>query len=406
MRQNLRDPVAAAPSSGPTRFVPARASVLLGRLRSLTRAHLALSTRPGLSREGAALVESIRPVLDSLFGGGLRLVPRLLPSTLVPTRALGRFSSFALLELSAQGASAALEVERSSLVALLGALSGRAPGASTPASTLTSIEEAAFAFLCLECLAVARASELVEQQLAPRLLSVTDDVDAASGHLASQEPHVAVELHWELAGLVGRASGPRGRARLWLPASVLSRAAHALPREAPAPIHAMVAAARLSLGVVAGEGFVQSADVSRLESGDVVLLSGLERAEGVVRGRARLVAQGFELRGQLGEQGFELASVTPRPGRQEESMERQAGEQVSGPPPIPVSVEVELTRVQLSISELGALRPGAVIPLRIDGTEPVLLRIGDRAVALAELVELEGQVGARVLELLSDGSTP
>ena len=68
---------------------------------------------------------------------------------------------------------------------------------------------------------------------------------------------------------------------------------------------------------------------------------------------------------------------------------------------LPVEVEVELTRLRLSVAELATLRPGAILPLRINGSDPVLLRVGDRAVARAELVEIEGEVGARVLSLLS-----
>lgn len=71
-----------------------------------------------------------------------------------------------------------------------------------------------------------------------------------------------------------------------------------------------------------------------------------------------------------------------------------------GMPPLPVDVEIELTRVMVPLSELAALKPGALLPLHISANEPVLLRVGDRAVARAELVEIEGEVGARVLALL------
>ena len=70
------------------------------------------------------------------------------------------------------------------------------------------------------------------------------------------------------------------------------------------------------------------------------------------------------------------------------------------PPPLPLDVEVELTRIRLSLSELGTLRPGTVLPLHINAAEPVVLRVGDRNVARAELVEIEGEVGARIVALL------
>jgi len=75
-------------------------------------------------------------------------------------------------------------------------------------------------------------------------------------------------------------------------------------------------------------------------------------------------------------------------------------ERSEGMPPLPVEVEIELTRLLLPLSELAGLKPGALLPLHINASEPVLLRVGDRAVARAELVDIEGEVGARILTLL------
>ena len=75
-------------------------------------------------------------------------------------------------------------------------------------------------------------------------------------------------------------------------------------------------------------------------------------------------------------------------------------ERSAGKASLPVEVEIELTRLLLPVSELAALRPGGVLPLRISASEPVVLRIGERAVASAELVDIEGEVGARILALL------
>jgi len=69
---------------------------------------------------------------------------------------------------------------------------------------------------------------------------------------------------------------------------------------------------------------------------------------------------------------------------------------------LPFEVEVELTRVRLTFAELSSLRPGAILPLRINATEPVLLRVGDRVVARAELVEIENELGARILSFVPE----
>ena len=53
----------------------------------------------------------------------------------------------------------------------------------------------------------------------------------------------------------------------------------------------------------------------------------------------------------------------------------------------------------ITLAELSALGPGSIVPLRITPGDPVFLRAGDRRIARAELVVLEGEVAARVLDL-------
>lgn len=66
---------------------------------------------------------------------------------------------------------------------------------------------------------------------------------------------------------------------------------------------------------------------------------------------------------------------------------------------LPVDVEIELARIRVPLSQLAVLRPGGVLPLHINAAQTVTIRIGDKAVARAELVEIEGEIGARVLSL-------
>ena len=70
-------------------------------------------------------------------------------------------------------------------------------------------------------------------------------------------------------------------------------------------------------------------------------------------------------------------------------------------PALPVEVEIELTRLRLTVAELASIKPGSILPLHINSAEPVVLRVGDRAVARAELVEIDGEIGARILTLFS-----
>ncbi|MEI7706604.1 MAG: FliM/FliN family flagellar motor switch protein, partial [Deltaproteobacteria bacterium] len=62
----------------------------------------------------------------------------------------------------------------------------------------------------------------------------------------------------------------------------------------------------------------------------------------------------------------------------------------------PVLVRVELADVILPLREVARIAPGVVLPLGLDRTGRVTLRIGTRAVAHGVLVELDGAVGVRI----------
>lgn len=69
-------------------------------------------------------------------------------------------------------------------------------------------------------------------------------------------------------------------------------------------------------------------------------------------------------------------------------------------PTVPVEIEIELTRLRVPLHQLGNVRAGSVIPLQINAASQVVVRIGDKAVARAELVEIEGEIGARIVSML------
>ena len=69
-------------------------------------------------------------------------------------------------------------------------------------------------------------------------------------------------------------------------------------------------------------------------------------------------------------------------------------------------VEVELTQLVVPLSDLATLRPGSIVPLRITAREPVTLCVGGRPVARAELVEMDGELAARILTLLNAEGSP
>lgn len=65
-----------------------------------------------------------------------------------------------------------------------------------------------------------------------------------------------------------------------------------------------------------------------------------------------------------------------------------------------VEVTIEVSRGTLSLAEVSALRVGEIVTLGTAIGERVTLRAGGRAIAHGELVDVEGEVGVRVTELL------
>ncbi len=66
---------------------------------------------------------------------------------------------------------------------------------------------------------------------------------------------------------------------------------------------------------------------------------------------------------------------------------------------IPLQLAVELARVPVTADEVVALKVGQVIELHRSPGEPVELSVNGKVVARGELVEVEGQLGVRVLSL-------
>ncbi|NRD49933.1 FliM/FliN family flagellar motor switch protein, partial [Corallococcus exiguus] len=66
---------------------------------------------------------------------------------------------------------------------------------------------------------------------------------------------------------------------------------------------------------------------------------------------------------------------------------------------LPLQVAVELARVPITAEQVVGLRTGQVIDLRRGAGEPVDLSVNGKVVARGELVELEGQLGVRIIHL-------
>lgn len=67
---------------------------------------------------------------------------------------------------------------------------------------------------------------------------------------------------------------------------------------------------------------------------------------------------------------------------------------------LPVTLTVELGRLSLSLAKVADLKAGDVLELLRNSREPVELTSGDRLVARGEIVQMDQDLGIRILQVL------
>ncbi len=359
--------------------------------RRLTRAHLNLARRPSVGQAGQDALAKIAAQLTLSLGAEVRVQARVVDAAINPFGGLSRFSAFALIELGTLGQLAVVELDLLTLNVLLAKVAGSPARTSVP-TRLTQVEEAALGWLCLLSLACIRKVELLHKHFGPRLLAVYIERGEILERVDCRVRHVAVELTVQVGESLGTA-------RLLLPAPGCDSAIASLEEHLPTEIAPEILAARITMRTFFGRCVLDAGDLSHLQLGDVVMLGAVAAGAGPLSGPARLVTSTFELHGHFSPQGFTLTRAETEATSLPQEPKMKLKDDASFPS-LPVEVEVELTRLRISVSELATLRPGAVLSLRIGATEPVTLRVGDRAVARAELVDIEGEIGARIIGLL------
>ncbi len=318
---------------------------------------------PSLSRGFAALAPPARRVgadVAAAAADALREVlhtPVALTGRATPGPAWTRTPAVRLaIDLAAVPALAILEVEPSLVVKLVDRLAG-GDGSAAGGTALTPLEQATFELLTLLAVEAACSVGGVEEALAPRVARAAPD--ALEGALG-----VELELVTDAV---------RGRGRLLLPPAAL----RVLAAEGGCPETPL----RLPISVRRGVASLLPAELEALEPGDFVAVQ--DPADGCA---ALVLPGGYRAAGHLDPEGFRV---------EETSMSTRT-------PQIPVTLEVELCRVEVSLAELARLAPGAVLPLAVDRSGQVTLRAGDRAVARGELVDIDGTVGVRIASLEMD----
>jgi type III secretion system YscQ/HrcQ family protein len=214
-----------------------------------------------------------------------------------------------------------------------------------------------------------------------------------------------------------------------LVASATLRLGVSAPPSATAHRRALARQARLDgvqveLGIEAGYGFLPARELLSLRPGDVVLLDRFGPRP-IVGGPVWLRLGGGVFAGHLDGAGvtvlgsFHLrAEAMPEMSSGPLSAEPPSDPASDGPtdgnpstdaaPPthesllreLPIQVTCEIGRVTLSAREILDLRPGAVLPVGRPLAGPVDLTTGGRILARGELVDVEGEIGIRVTEVL------
>ena len=304
---------------------------------------------------GARAARSAALGLSSVLGSEATVRGRLLPG-LPETAGV----ELVPIELTALAGVASLSVE----CAFAARLADRVAGGTGPGGaggSLSAAERAVVELAVLGALDALSAEPGIEAALAPRL--------GLRGGVPVRP--LCVELTISVAGA-------QGRALLTLPEAAL-RAVSGDPSLSPA-----LAGVPVRGSIRSGQAALDPAEAAALEPGDVLLLD-----PGAGETTSLHLAGALEARGRMAGGSLEVEEVR-LPG--------SGGAAEAGA--TPVLLEVELASVAVPLRELARIAPGAVVPLGIDRSGRVTLRIGERAVATGELVEVDGAVGVRIGSLL------
>lgn len=315
---------------------------------------------PSLSRGFAEVTPAACAAGNEAAGGAASALSELLGCEVVvraracPGRPAARAAMARLaIDLTALPGAAVLEVEAALVAALVDRLGGGA-GVATRATALTPLEAAALDLFALSALEGACAAASVETALGPRLARGVVEAEGA--------------LSIELAVTAATTSG---RARLLLPAAAVRALAGAPSADGAS------GGLRVGAGVRGGDVPLTPPELDALAVGDVVVLD-----PGADEPRALVLPGGARVWGRLEGECFHVEEIMTDRGAQ-----------------LPVTLEVELARVDVTLGDLARLEPGAALPLNLDRRGLVTLRCGERAVARGELVDLDGAVGVRILSL-------
>lgn len=176
----------------------------------------------------------------------------------------------------------------------------------------------------------------------------------------------------------------------------------------PAVARERLAGVVADLVIEAGYGFLPSREVLGFSVGDIVMLDHfgprpitggpvwLRLGRGVFPGH--LDGAGVTVLGSYYLRAHDMADPQTEPAAPSPENESLSDSLLRE---LPVQVTCEIGRVTLSAREILELRPGTVLPVGRPLAGPVDLTAGGRVLAHGELVDVEGEIGVRITEILS-----
>ena len=304
---------------------------------------------PEARRAGQEAAWAAASALQELLGTAVAIDGAPLPSVAVEAAGMAAVN----VVLEGVACTATLEVDCRLLARALERLGGERVW--TPAARGATERETALLDLCTLAALDALRGGAVEP-LVPRL--------ALPAGLAAGRDALVVALDLTVGD-------ERGRGRLRVPPAALRALARGSEPTAAA------AALPVELALRTGTATLARDELDLLAPGDVLLLDERDSGEELA------LPGGLTLRGQLDGSLFHVQEIA--------MTETQAS--------YPLTLAVEVARVTVTFGELARLERGAVLALDARRDGAVVLRAGDRALARGELVEVDGGLGVRIVEL-------
>jgi flagellar motor switch/type III secretory pathway protein FliN len=226
---------------------------------------------------------------------------------------------------------------------------------------------------------------------APVVRAVTDDLEPALDTLGESSKAI-VAWPWRVS--VGLDAG---EVVLCAPEEAL---AHPPPAE-PLDL-SRVGDLTVSFSVLAAQDTLPARTVASLVPGDALLCEGVRWCGTTPEGRGNVRLGKLTLPVTLDAGGVRVdGALAPcRSAAVVDEATTDPSERTAVLAAVPVEVTVELAQGMVTVGELSAWRPGEVVTLGTRLGEAVLVRAGGRPIARGELVDVEGEVGVRLTELL------